>query len=249
MKCLILAAGYATRLYPLTENFPKPLLDVAGKPILDWLVDDLEKDGRIEEYYVVTNHKFAPIFEKWAVSHRAVTIIDDGTASNETRLGAVKDMQLAIDLIDRRSRPGRESGLLVMAGDNLLDFSLSEFVRFAEEKKASCVMRYFEPDETRLRRSGVAELGPGDRLLSMAEKPEQPASHWCVPAFYCFAPGDLRLVHRAVEEGGCGTDAPGSFIAWLCGRAAVYAWEMPGHRFDIGTLEGYKEICSRFRSL
>ena len=233
MKCLILAAGYATRLYPLTENFPKPLLEVAGKPILDWLIDDLEQDGRVEEYYVVTNHKFASIFEEWAASHRAVTIVDDGTSSNETRLDAVKDMQLAVD------RCG-------IADDNLLDFSLSGFLRYAEAKKASCVMRYYEPDEARLRRSGVAEIDAVDRLLSMAEKPEKPASHWCVPAFYCFTSEDLRLLRHAIDEGGCGTDAPGSFIAWLCRRTGVYAWEMPGRRFDIGTLEGYNLIASRF---
>ena len=241
MKCLILAAGYATRLYPLTENFPKPLLEVAGKPILDWLIDDLERDGRIEEYYVVTNHKFAGIFEKWASSHRAVTIVDDGTESNETRLGAVRDIRFTID------RCGIDDDLLVMAGDNLLDFSLSGFVRYAEEKGASCVMRYFEPEEARLRRSGVAELGPGDRLLSMAEKPENPASHWCVPAFYCFTAADLRLVRPAIDEGGCGTDAPGSFIAWLCRRTQVFAWEMPGRRYDIGTLAGYEQIRRTYK--
>jgi glucose-1-phosphate thymidylyltransferase len=241
MKCLILAAGYATRLYPLTENFPKPLLEVAGKPILDWLIDDLERDGRIEEYYVVTNHKFAGIFEKWAASHRAVTIVDDGTESNETRLGAVRDIRFTID------RCGIDDDLLVMAGDNLLDFSLSGFVRYAKEKGASCVMRYFEPEAARLRRSGVAELGPGDRLLSMAEKPENPASHWCVPAFYCFTAADLRLVRPAIDEGGCGTDAPGSFIAWLCRRTQVFAWEMPGHRYDIGTLAGYEQIRRTYK--
>ncbi len=241
MKCLILAAGYATRLYPLTENFPKPLLEVAGKPILDWLIDDLERDGRIEEYYVVTNHKFAGIFEKWAASHRAVTIVDDGTESNETRLGAVRDIRFTID------RCGIDDDLLVMAGDNLLDFSLSGFVRYAKEKGASCVMRYFEPEAARLRRSGVAELGPGDRLLSMAEKPENPASHWCVPAFYCFTAADLRLVRPAIDEGGCGTDAPGSFIAWLCRQTQVFAWEMPGHRYDIGTLAGYEQIRRTYK--
>lgn len=241
MKCLILAAGYATRLYPLTENFPKPLLEVAGKPILDWLIDDLERDGRMEEYYVVTNHKFAGIFEKWASTHRAVTIVDDGTESNETRLGAVRDIRFTID------RCGIDDDLLVMAGDNLLDFSLSGFVRYAEEKSASCVMRYFEPEAARLRRSGVAELGPGDRLLSMAEKPENPASHWCVPAFYCFTAADLRLVRPAIDEGGCGTDAPGSFIAWLCRRTQVFAWEMPGHRYDIGTLAGYEQIRRTYK--
>ena len=234
MKCLILAAGYATRLYPLTENYPKPLLEVAGKPILDWLIDDLERDGRIEEYYVVTNHKFAGIFEKWASSHRAVTIVDDGTESNDTRLGAERDIRFTID------RCGIDDDLLVMAGDNLLDFSLSGFVRYAKGKGASCVMRYFEPEAARLRRSGVAELGPGDRLLSMAEKPENPASHWCVPAFYCFTAADLRLVRTAI-------DAPGSFIAWLCRRTLVFAWEMPGHRYDIGTLAGYEQIRRTYK--
>ncbi len=242
MKCLILAAGYATRLYPLTENFPKPLLEVAGKPILDWLIDDMERDGRIDGYIVVTNHKFAAIFESWAVGHRAVTILDDGTTSNDTRLGAVKDIQFAIE------RCCLDEDLLVMAGDNLLDFSLSGFVQFALDRKASCVMRYYEAEDARLRKSGVAEVGSGGRLLTMTEKPEHPVSHWCVPAFYCLAAADVHQVRCAIE-GGCGTDAPGSFIAWLCRRTQMYAWEMPGHRYDIGTLAGYEEIKRTYRGL
>ena len=240
MKCLILAAGYATRLYPLTENFPKPLLEVAGKPILDWLIDDMERDGRIDEYFVVTNHKFAAIFENWVAGHRAVTILDDGTTSNDTRLGAVKDIQFAIERCDI------DDDLLVMAGDNLLDFSLSGFILYAMDRKASCVMRYYEAEEVRLRKSGVVEIDTDGRLLSMAEKPEHPASHWCVPAFYCFAAADVRLVQCAIEDG-CGTDAPGSFIAWLCQKTEMYAWEMPGHRYDIGTLAGYEEIKRAYK--
>ena len=137
MKCLILAAGYATRLYPLTENFPKPLLDVGGKPILDWLIDDLEAGGLVDRYVVVSNHKFYDHFASWARQHRVgakITVLDDGTSSNETRLGAVKDIAFAVEKAEL------DDDVLVMAGDNLLDFSLSEFVSYARVREASCVM-------------------------------------------------------------------------------------------------------------
>ena len=136
MKCLILAAGYATRLYPLTENFPKPLLKVGEKTILDWLVDDIDTAGLVDRYVVISNHKFAPIFEEWA-SSKKVTVLDDGTSSNETRLGAVRDIQFAIDTL------GLDDDLLVIAGDNVLDFSLVRFLEYAREKGTSCIMRYY----------------------------------------------------------------------------------------------------------
>ena len=160
MKCLILAAGYATRLYPLTENFPKPLLDVAGKPILDWLIDDMSRTGLVDGYVVISNHKFAPIFRKWAEGRASVTILDDGTSSNETRLGAVKDIQFAIDQLQL------DDDMLVMAGDNLLDFSLGGFIRYAREKQTTCVMRYFEADEARLHKTGVVQLDANQTATS-----------------------------------------------------------------------------------
>lgn len=239
MKCVILAAGYATRLYPLTENFPKPLLDVAGKPILDWLIEDMSQTGLVDEYIIISNHKFAPIFEKW--SQGRYTVLDDGTSSNETRLGAVKDIQFAID------RLGLDDDLLVMAGDNLLDFSLGGFIRYAREKQTTCVMRYFEADEARLHKTGVVQLDADGLILSMEEKPAQPKSHWCVPAFYYYTREDARLVKKGIESG-CGTDAPGSFIAWLCSQTKVYAWEMPGKRYDIGNLESYEAVKRTFSS-
>jgi len=244
MKCLILAAGYATRLYPLTENFPKPLLEVAGKPILDWLIEDMAKTGLVDEYVVISNHKFAHIFEGWAARKDQVKIrvVDDGTSSNETRLGAVKDIQFAIEQLHL------DDDLLVMAGDNLLDFSLEGFIRYAKEKKATCVMRYFEAEDAKLSRSGVAQIDADDRVLSMEEKPARPKSHWCMPAFYCYTRQDSRLIPEAIE-GGCGTDAPGSFISWLCQRAPVYAWEMPGRRYDIGNLESYADVKRKFGDL
>lgn len=244
MKCVILAAGYATRLYPLTENFPKPLLEVAGKPILDWLIDDMASTGLVEEYIVISNHKFAHIFEEWAAKKSDVTIrvIDDGTTSNETRLGAVKDIQFAIEQLQL------DDDLLVMAGDNLLDFSLGEFMRYGKEKKATCVMRYYEASEARLHKTGVIEIDANDGILSFEEKPAQPKSHWCVPAFYYYTREDSRLIKKGIESG-CGTDAPGSFIAWLSGQTKVYAWEMPGRRYDIGNLESYEEVKQNYKGV
>lgn len=242
MKCVILAAGYATRLYPLTENFPKPLLEVAGKPILDWLIDDMAGTGMVEEYIVISNHKFAHIFEEWAAKKSGATIrvIDDGTTSNETRLGAVKDIQFAIEQLQL------DDDLLVMAGDNLLDFSLGEFMRYGKEKNATCVMRYYEASEARLHKTGVIEIDANDGILSFEEKPAQPKSHWCVPAFYYYTREDSHLIKKGIESG-CGTDAPGSFIAWLSGQTKVYAWEMPGRRYDIGNLESYEEVKQNYR--
>lgn len=235
MKCLIIAAGYATRLYPLTENFPKPLLKVGDKPILDWLMEDLDQTGLINEYIVVTNHKFAPIFEEWAKQRTDVTVIDDGTSSNETRLGAVRDIELGI-----RSR-GVQENLLVMAGDNLLSFSLKGFLDYFREKGTTCIMRFYQPDLNKLHKSGVAEVDDQGRILSMEEKPAQPKSHWCCPPFYIYRKEDLPLVSAGIAAG-CGTDAPGSFIAWLCTQTVVHAWEMPGCRYDIGNLESYQEV-------
>ena len=239
MKCLILAAGYATRLYPLTENFPKPLLEVAGKPILDWLIDDLEQSGGIEEYIVVTNHKFAGIFRDWAASHRTVTIVDDGTSTNETRLGAVRDIQFAVE------QCGIDDDLLVMAGDNLLTFSLQGFLDYFREKGTTCIMRFYQPDLEKLHKTGVAEVDENGKILSMEEKPAQPKSHWCCPPFYIYKKEDLPLVATGIAEG-CGTDAPGSFIAWLCSRTTVHAWEMPGDRLDIGNLDSYEDAKRKF---
>ena len=246
MICIILAAGYATRLYPLTENFPKPLLEVAGKPILDWLIDDMNKTGLIDQYIVISNHKFAPIFEAWAEKKTQLStvncqlsIIDDGTTSNEGRLGAVRDIDYAIDQLKL------DDDLLVMAGDNLLDFSLGDFIRYAKEKNATCVMRYYEADEARLHKTGVAEIDADGRILSMEEKPANPKSHWCIPAFYYYTREDARLIKKGIASG-CGIDAPGSFIAWLSTQTPVYTYEMPGHRYDIGTLESYEAVKSTY---
>ena len=240
MKCLILAAGYATRLYPLTENFPKPLLKVGEKTILDWLTDDLAATGRIDGYVVVTNHKFAGFFEDWAAGREeSIIVVDDGTSSNETRLGAVRDIQYAVKLC------GLDDDVLVMAGDNLLSFSLRDYLAYSDAKGTSCIMRYYEPDEQRLHKCGVVEVDGNDLVLSMEEKPASPRSHWCCPPFYVYKRDDLRLLDDAIASG-CGVDAPGSLVSWLCPRAPVHAWPMPGPRYDIGTLASYNAVQQVF---
>ena len=239
MKCLILAAGYATRLYPLTENFPKPLLEVNGKTILDWLIEDI--GSLADEFIVVTNHKFVRHFENWARG-RKIRIVDDGTSSNDTRLGAVCDIQYAIE------KAGIDDDLLIIAGDNLLDFSLKGFIGYAREKNSSCTMRYWENDMARLRKSGVVTVGEDERILAMVEKPAEPESHWCTPPFYYYRRDDLLRIPEALQDG-CGTDAPGSLVAWMCRHTVMHSMEMPGKRYDIGTLESYQEIKAHYKGL
>lgn len=243
MKCLILAAGYATRLYPLTENFPKPLLKVGEKTILDWLVDDIDTAGLVDEYVVISNHKYASYFYDWAKGKaQKITVVDDGTSANETRLGAVKDIQFAIEQL------GLDDDMLVIAGDNVLDFSLTKFIRYAVEKGTSCVMRYYEESEKKLKKCGVALVDENDLILSLEEKPAEPKSHWATPPFYFYTKEDARLVKTGIEAG-CGTDAPGSYIAWLCTQTPVHSMEMPGKRYDIGDLESYQKVQDTYKGI
>ncbi len=238
MKCIILAAGYATRMYPLTENFPKPLLEVGGKPILDWLVDDLKPD--VEQFIVISNHKYAEHFRKWSAGKPAV-VIDDGTSTNDTRLGAVRDIQFAIDQL------GLTDDLLVIAGDNVLDFSLRRFVEYGKQAGTSCTMRYLENDPVKLRRAGVSEVD-GDRLISFEEKPAEPKSSWCTPPFYYYVASDAAKIKDAISDG-CATDAPGSLVAWMCKRSPMHSMIMPGRRYDIGNLESYQAIRDSYKGL
>jgi len=243
MKCLILAAGYATRLYPLTENFPKPLLKVGEKTILDWLIDDIDTLGLVDEYVVISNHKFAHHFDAWVKEKsQKITVVDDGTESNETRLGAVKDIQFAVEKL------GLDDEMLVIAGDNVLDFSLTKFISYAKEKDTSCMMRYYEESEARLKKCGVVTVDDSDLVLDMTEKPECPASHWCCPPFYFYTKEDAKLVEKGIAAG-CGTDAPGSYAAWLCKETKVHAMEMPGRRYDIGNLENYEKVQKEYKGI
>ncbi|MBR4434232.1 MAG: nucleotidyltransferase family protein [Bacteroidaceae bacterium] len=244
MKCLILAAGYATRLYPLTEHFPKPLLKVGEHTILDWLIDDIDASGVVDEYVVISNHRFAHHFEAWAAQKpQPVTVLDDGTETNETRLGAVRDIELAISTC-----PVPADGYLVIAGDNVLDFSLTRFIDYALQKGTSCIMRYFEPSDVRLLKCGVVTVDENDRVLRMTEKSLTPETHWACPPFYYYTAADAQLVGQGIAAG-CGTDAPGSYVAWLCNQVPVHAMEMPGKRYDIGNLQSYGEVQRTYRGI
>ena len=245
MKCIILAAGYGTRLYPLTENFPKPLLEVNGKSILNWLLEDIDSTGIIKEYAVVSNHRYAEHFYKWSEGlnlKAPIAVLDDGSVSNDTRLGAVKDIQFAVNSLDCND------DLIVIAGDNLLDFSLTEFITYFNNKQATCVMRYYEEDPDRLLKSGVVLVDSNDCIINMEEKPEKPRSNWCTPAFYIYHKKDVSLIQNAIDED-CDTDAPGNFLVWLCKQTNVYAMEMPGKRYDIGNFESYKLAQKAYKGI
>ena len=244
MKCLILAAGYATRLYPLTENFPKPLLQVGEKSILDWLVDDLAATTEIDEFIVISNHKFAQHFENWKNNKKknrpyAITVLDDGTSTNDTRLGAVKDIQLAVDKL------ALTDDLLVMAGDNVLDFSLSAFVQFAKEKGTSCVMCHEENELKKQQKTAIITVDDNDRITSYEEKPQRPKGNLAVPPFYCYRACDVKRIQETLDNG-CGYDAPGSFAAWLSHQTEMHAFRMPGKRYDIGDIQSYEYVKSVF---
>lgn len=243
MKCIILAAGYATRLYPLTEKYPKPLLKVKDNAIIEWLIDDISSIADIDEIIIISNHKFINIFNEWKESFESklpVTILDDGSTDNDNRLGAVRDIAFAIKAAQI------SDDLMVIAGDNLLNFSLSGFYEFFEEKKAACIMRHYEDSVEKLQRTGVALVDENSLVIEMEEKPEKPKSNWAVPPFYLYKKDDLQKIIYGVENEVCNLDAPGSFIEWFCRKSKVYAYLMPGKRYDIGNKESYDRICEEY---
>ena len=278
MKNIVIAAGYATRLGELTKNFPKPLLKIGENTILGRMLDDIDRIPEIDEHIIITNHKFAPIFEEWVKTNanlsndtnkkiseisairvqkenhnpcskykKPITVVDDGTETNDTRLGAVCDLLLAIDkLSSRKSSNGKwPDDLLVVAADNLLFFSFQEFVDFAREKGTSCIMCHEQPSIEKLQRTGVVELDADMKVLGMEEKPQMPKSHWAVPPFYIYMKKDLDLVRHSVENG-CGKDAPGNLAHYMVEHTTMHAWPMSAGRFDIGSLDTYYEAVEKY---
>ena len=242
MKTIVIAAGYATRLGELTRNFPKPLLKIGSTTILDRMLADIDTINDIDEHIIVTNHKFAHVFQEWAAKEqyaKPVSIVDDGTETNDTRLGAVCDLLLAIDQL------AIDDDLLVVAADNILHFSFREFVDFAKEKQTSCIMCHEQPSVEKLQRTGVIVVDEQWRVLNMEEKPQQPKSHWAVPPFYVYLKKDLPLVRASVANG-CGKDAPGNLAHYMVEHTTMHAWPMTAGRFDIGSLDTYYEAQRLF---
>ena len=226
----------------LTKNFPKPLLKIGDNTILGRMLDDIDRIPEIDEHIIITNHKFAHIFELWKLGtayQKPITIIDDGTETNDTRLGAVCDLLFAMEKL------GIDDDILVVAADNLLFFSFKEFVDFANEKGTSCIMCHEQPSIEKLQRTGVVVLDNNNKVLNMEEKPEHPKSHWAVPPFYIYKKHDLDLIRHSVENG-CGKDAPGNLAHYMVDRTTIYAWPMSAGRFDIGSLDTYYEACEKF---
>lgn len=239
MQCVLLAAGYATRLYPLTENMPKALLKLGEKTILDMVVDKISEVEDIENIYIVTNEKFHTHFEEWADEYRGaknIKVINDHTTSNDNRLGAIGDLKYVIDL------EKIDDEILVMASDNIFGFSLNDFVADYRKKNADMICAHTIENKDELHSMGVVELDKDGKVMGFEEKPENPKSDLGVPPFYLYRKETIPMVERYLKEGN-NPDAPGHFVPWLIGHNDVYAYVFDATRIDIGTPESYYEAC------
>jgi glucose-1-phosphate thymidylyltransferase len=234
MKALILAAGYATRLRPLTDSIPKQLLPVGGRPMVDWILDRLAETSA-DEVHLVTNARFASDFERWA-SDKDVQIHNDGTTSNEDRLGAIGDI-VFVDLDD---------DLLVVAGDNLFDYSLADYETYWRGKDGSCIAVYDVGDPELAKKYGIVDVDEDDRVTAFVEKPDDPPTTLCATATYLYRREHAALVPTYLDEGNP-PDAPGNYVAWLYARAPVYAYQFPGEWYDIGDAQQLLEADNRMR--
>lgn len=242
MKNIVIAAGYATRLGELTKDFPKPLLQIGSNTILGRMLDDIDRIPEIDEHIIISNGRFANIFQFWADKQhytKPITVVNDNTFTNETRLGAVCDLLFAMDKLHL------DDDLLVVAADNLLFFSFQEFVDFAYEKGTSCIMCHQQPSIEKLQRTGVIVVDENMKVLNMEEKPQVPKTHWAVPPFYIYLKKDLDLVRHSVENG-CGKDAPGNLAHYMVEHTTMHAWPMSAGRFDIGSLDTYYEAVEKY---
>jgi len=234
MKALILAAGYATRLRPLTDATPKQLLPVGGRPMVDWILDRI-RETSADEVHLVTNARFAPDFERWAEG-KVVQVHNDGTTSNEDRLGAIGDMEFV----------GLDDDLLAIAGDNLFDYSLADYESYWHAKEGSCVAVHDVGDLELAKKYGIVDVDEEDRITNFVEKPADPPTTLCATATYLYRREDAGLVPTYLAEGNP-PDQPGNFVAWLHKRAQVYAYRFPGDWYDVGDLAQLLEADNRMR--
>ena len=240
MKALILAAGYATRLRPLTDNRAKPLVPVGGRPMVEWTLDKISEVPDVDEIHLVTNGRFATDFRDWA-RDREVVIHDDETTSNEDRLGAIGDI---VFVADAEGWEGED--ILVVAGDNLFDFSLADYVDWWKQKDGSAIAVYEQPNPELVSQYSVVELDSDERVVSFVEKPEKPESNLTAIATYVYHRAHLALLRAYIAEGNS-PDQPGHFIAWLHTRAPVYGYRFGGEWLDIGDRTQLLEADNRYR--
>ncbi len=240
MKAIILAAGYATRLRPLTDSIAKQLLPIGGRPMMDWVCDKVEEVT--DEIHVVTNTRFVDDFGRWASGRDAVSVHDDGTTSNDDRLGAIGDIAFVLE------RTGTDDDLLVIAGDNLFDFSLVAFADFTREKGVASAVAVYDCGDLELATHyGVVEVGEDDRVVSLEEKPSEPRSTLVATACYLYHHEHVPLVEHYLAEGNP-PDQPGRLVAWLHEREPVYGYRLPGLWYDVGSPEELLEADNRWRA-
>jgi glucose-1-phosphate thymidylyltransferase len=245
VKAVVLAAGYATRLQPLTESKSKMLLPLAGRPMLDYLVDRIEAVPDVEEIHLVTNARFAPDFEHWAAARSGarvpIRVHDDGTTSNDDRLGAIGDLQFTID------QAALDDDLLIVAGDNLFDFDLRDLIEFWRAKDDGSTIAVREIDDRELlRQYSVIEVDEKGRVVSLVEKPDEPVGTLAGVAIYVLRREHVALVRRYLDEGNV-PDQPGRLFVWLYPRVPVYAYRFPGDWLDIGDRDQLLEADNRMR--
>jgi glucose-1-phosphate thymidylyltransferase len=241
VKAVILAAGYATRLQPLTDSWAKELLPVGGRPIIDWILDAVTDADVVDEIHIVTNARKAPWFQQWAAG-RDVVIHDDGTTSNDDRLGAIGDMQFVIEHADL------DDDLLVIAGDNLFDYSVDDLVGFWRSKgeHASAVAVRDVGSLELASRYGIVTLDDDGRIVDFVEKPEAPQSTLAATATYVFSRAHAKLIGAYLEAGNPG-DQPGRYVAWLQRHEPVYGWVFDTTWYDIGDHAQLLEADNRMR--
>jgi glucose-1-phosphate thymidylyltransferase len=243
MKAIVLAAGYATRLYPLTLDKPKPLLEVGGRPILERLLEQLAEIELLDHVYVVTNSKFAGDFGAFVEAWEGtvdVSVVDDGTSSDETKLGAIGDLDLVI------REEGVDEDLLVAAGDSIFgDARLEALVRLGLAKQAPVTAVYDVGDREAVKRYSVVATDEEDRIVSFEEKPDEPRSTLAGIALYFYPRSVLPLIEKYVAEGN-NPDQPGRLVEWLYPQLPFYAWRVPGRWFDIGSKETLAEADREF---
>jgi glucose-1-phosphate thymidylyltransferase len=248
MKVIILAAGYATRLHPLTLTKPKPLLPVAGKPMIEHVLDNLAPIGGLDRVYVVTNAKFAGAFQEWADHYRATksklefTVVNDGTTDDSNKLGAIGDINFVL------KTQGVNDDLIIVAGDNLFSEKLDEFGKFCRGKNAPAEGVYDVKTLDEAKRYGVVSVGPDGRITRFEEKPCQPETTLIGIALYFYPKHTLPLIQQYLAEGN-NPDQPGRLIQWLYPRTPVYTWTVPGLWFDIGSKETLEEANQIFANL
>lgn len=237
MKVVLLCAGYATRLYPLTENQPKPLLPLGGIPILQWILERVDQVQGVDTVYLVSNHKFASHFEQWA-SNRCgkypLQVIDDGTTSNDDRLGAIGDLNFVL-----RSEKIDAEDLLVIAGDNFFDFNLREFVNAAEKKRPYGVIAVYDVQDQELaKKYGLVRTDEEGKILEFFEKPQDPPTTLASCGIYWLPREKREYLDRYLSEGH-NADQPGHYMRWLAEHDLLFASPLNGCWFDIGDLDSY----------